>query len=864
MKKTLLILIFILFSASQVGAECGTVNNSLAMDLPTVSYAGQLYHIVFSRYQYPHDSSGIYFKLDKIELATARNSCALVNEHTFAITVHCAEFAGVKYTLQLEFYKIEGNNIYWRLVNGGYVGAGGNHPPVADSISLASNPATPYGQQQLSGHDPDNDIITYELISPATGNNYSAAYLNPNSGMLYFTISPGTTSFVLTYRVTDGLFYSDPATVSIEVDNQQDTTRGTGAVDIAPEVYAGFKMSDYNSDLLGTPNNAATKPDCIDLSMNFPIPGDQGLQNSCVGWAVAYALKSFQEKVEIDWELNDSNHLFSPAFIYNQINNGHDGGTTFNKALDLAVNTGVATLDQMPYNVADYQTQPSPAAMTEAANFKAKSWAKISDSSQIVAALVNRQPVLCGIRIYQSFNKIKGQNSVYNTKDSTLLGGHAVTIVGYDDNRFGGAYKIINSYGQNWGDHGYFWLPYAFAGNGILTQAYILEDRENTPDAIPAPVTPTVTEPLPEQLPNLVVSSWTIPSYDPRPRGTGTLMYTVANTGAGIAPAGADVNLILSTNPEISTNDYYVIYESIPFDLNPGETVYRNEENALNFQLPDQLQPGIYYIALWVDDLNTVKESNEDDNISMGDGLVSIENHLSDLMVDSWYADWNEYGIGQLTYKVINNGASATTNTDWYVNLILDRDQQVGNGNEIYLFYEQTGFLLNPGEYLYRDGSSIAPAAFFSLYSDYDGYPVSPGVYYMGLWVDDLNNVEESNELNNGSYSWGTVNIMGLGAGRNDELLATSSTENTHHSAYNGRSLPPGNLVMHKVEITKTDSGLLGMSFLPDDKAIVPAVKGSFKTPVRTKRISSATSLIFPTDQQRPMNDGEHYLGKLQ
>ena len=134
----------------------------------------------------------------------------------------------------------------------------------------------------------------------------------------------------------------------------------------------------------------------------------------------------------------------------------------------------------------------------------------------------------------------------------------------------------------------------------------------------------------------------------------------------------------------------------------------------------------------------------------------------------------------------------------------------------------------------------------------------------MGLWVDDLNNVEESNELNNGSYSWGTVNIMGLGAGRNDELLATSSTENTHHSAYNGRSLPPGNLVMHKVEITKTDSGLLGMSFLRDDKAIVPAVKGSFKTPVRTKRISSATSLIFPTDQQRPMNDGEHYLGKLQ
>ncbi len=859
-KKTLIILALFLFSTSQVGAECVTINNSLAMDMPAVSYAGQLYHIIFSRWQNPDDTAGIYFKLDNIELATAHNSCASVDEHTFAITVHCAEFAKVKYTLQLQFYKIEGKNIYWRLTGGGYLGAGGNHPPVADSISLTTDPATPYGHQQLSGHDPDNDIITYELISPAAGSNYSSAYLNPNSGILYFTISPGATSFALTYRVTDGLHYSEPATVSIEI-ARQETTRGTGAVDIEPEVYANFKMSDYNSNLLGIPNDTATRPKSIDLSTNFPIPGEQGSQNSCVGWAVAYALKSFQEKMELNWELNDNKHLFSPAFIYNQINNGHDRGTTFNKALDLAVNQGVATLEQMPYNVADYLTQPSPAAMAEAANFKAKSWAKINDSSQIIAALTNRQPVLCAIRIYPSFNNLKGPNAVYNTKDSTLLGGHAVTIVGYDDNQFGGAYKIINSYGQNWGDNGYFWLPYAFAGDGILTQAYILEDRENSPDAIPAPVTPTVTEPVPEQLPNLVVSSWTIPSYDPRPRGAGTLMYTVANTGAGVAPAGADVNLILSTNPEISTNDYYVIYESIPFDLKPGETAYRDQKQALNFQLPDQLQPGSYYIALWVDDLNTVKESNEDDNISMGDGLVSIENHLPDLMVDSWYADWNEYGIGQLTYKVINNGASTTTNNDWYVNLILDRDQQVGNDNEIYLFYEKTAGLLNPGDYLYRDANM---PALFSLYTDYDGHPVPPGVYYMGLWVDDLNVVEESNENNNGSYSWGTIAVMGLGTGRDDGSLATSSTVAAHHSAYNGHSLPPGNLVMRKVEITKTDSGLLGMSFLPDNKATVPAVKGNLKTPIRTKMISSATSLIFPTGRQRPLEDGEHYRGKFQ
>lgn len=859
MRKNFIILILFLLSASRVGAECSTVSNSLAIDIPAVSYAGRLYHIIFSRYQNQNDPDNIYFKFESIKPATAINSCASVDENTFAISVNCAEYAGVKYTLQLEFHKIDGNNIYWRLTGGGYVDAGGNHPPTADSISLTSNPATPYVQQQLSGHDPDNDIITYELISPSSDSNYSAAYINPNSGMLYFTVSSGATSFLLTYRVTDGLLYSDPATVSIEIDNQQNTTRGTGAEDISPEVYAGFKMSDFNSDLLGAPNNAATRPESIDLSINFPMPGDQGTQNSCVGWAVAYALKSFQEKLENDWELNDSNHLFSPAFIYNQINDGHDRGALFNKALDLAVNTGMATLGQMPYKVTDYQSQPSPDAMAEAADFKAKSWAKINDGSQIIAALVNRQAVLCAIRIYPSFNKLKGTDSVYNTKEGALLGGHAVTIVGYDDNRFGGAYKIINSYGRNWGDNGYFWLPYTFAGDGILTQAYILEDMENAPDTIPVPVAPTVTEPVVDQLPNLVVSSWNIPSYDPRPRGAGVFMYTIANNGVGTAPAGADVNLMLSVNPEISTNDYYVIYESIPFDLNPGETVCRDEKNALMFQLPDQLQPGIYYIAVWVDDLDTVKESNEEDNISMGDGVISIENNLPDLMVNSWYADWDEYGTGRLTYEIINNGASATNNTGWYVNLIFDHDQQVGNDNEIYLFYEKAGYILDPGDYLYRDDNR---PAFFSLYTDYEGEPVPPGVYYMGLWVDDLHIVEESNEINNGSYSWGKITIQGLGAGREDGVSATSSSTGRKSSAYNGRRLPPDNLVMHKVEITKTKSGLLGMNFLPDNKTRAPAAKGNFKTPVRTKKISSSTTSIFPTAARHPMSGGEVYLGK--
>jgi hypothetical protein len=40
------------------------------------------------------------------------------------------------------------------------------------------------------------------------------------------------------------------------------------------------------------------------------------------------------------------------------------------------------------------------------------------------------------------------------------VGGHALCVVGYDDNVGGGAFKIANSWGKNWGKSGFFWLRY--------------------------------------------------------------------------------------------------------------------------------------------------------------------------------------------------------------------------------------------------------------------------------------------------------------------------------------------------------------------------------------------------------------------
>ena len=726
-----------------------------------------------------------------------------------------------------------------------------NRKPTASAISLSVDSSVPYFEQQLIGSDLDGDTLTYELISSSSGTDYSLAYVNSSTGMLFITHEPsGNTSFSLSYRVTDAQLFSDPATITVQVTYVTDEENDTGREDVDPEEYSGFDLSTYNSDLLGG-DSTPTQPTSIDLSSHFPTPGDQGSQSSCVGWATAYALKSYQEKVEMGWSLNTSSHLFSPSFIYNQIVIGNDGGSYINEALDLAVNKGVSTLATMPYSDQDYATQPSAAAFTEASSYKASSWSRVNDTSQIKAALINRKPVVCGIAVYESFYNISGSESVYNTASGQNKGGHAVTIVGYDDNKFGGAFKVINSWSANWGDDGYFWITYSFASQNIMSEAYVLEDAEN--DSSSDSEDPTEPQPDPSTLPNLTISSWDA-VYDPRPRGNGTLTYNVINNGTGTVSSGADINLMLSSNTEITSSDYYVVYEAIPFDLESGESVYRDSSNSLSFTFPDQLESGIYYTALWVDDLGEVAESNENDNISTGSNTITIQNTLPDLSVNSWYAFWDGYGNGTLYYEVSNNGTSVTTSTSWDINLILDPDTTLGNDNEIYLFYENAGDYLYSGEMFYRDSSN--PVS-FNLYQDFYGDTVPSGDYYMALWVDDLNLEDESNELNNGSYDWGTVTISSYGLGANGLDSETTdlkkkmidSSRKLSRKAYNGRKLPSKDILLQKVEIRRTFGG--GITMKPLGKKIKA---GSISS---TKKISSKSKLIFPSAGQIPMPNGE-------
>ena len=83
-------------------------------------------------------------------------------------------------------------------------------------------------------------------------------------------------------------------------------------------------------------------------------------------------------------------------------------------------------------------------------------------------ALINGNPVVIGFDVYSSFLKINKKGiMLYPSKNERNLGGHAVVIVGFNDNYLNnkGYFICRNSWGVEWGDKGYFYMPYEVIKN---------------------------------------------------------------------------------------------------------------------------------------------------------------------------------------------------------------------------------------------------------------------------------------------------------------------------------------------------------------------------------------------------------------
>jgi C1A family cysteine protease len=68
-------------------------------------------------------------------------------------------------------------------------------------------------------------------------------------------------------------------------------------------------------------------------------------------------------------------------------------------------------------------------------------------------------PLFCGVRVYDDWKTVGRDGKVPDSSAQYLLGGHAILLVGWDDNQ--GHWIFRNSWGA-WGDDGYGYLPYSY------------------------------------------------------------------------------------------------------------------------------------------------------------------------------------------------------------------------------------------------------------------------------------------------------------------------------------------------------------------------------------------------------------------
>ena len=290
-----------------------------------------------------------------------------------------------------------------------------NHSPVATPISIQVKPNSSYQKLQLTGSDSDGDTLAFELMAPSQGDGYTLAYISSNN-VLYVMVKPDFKGEIkLPYRVSDGKTFSQPVAVKIVVtdSSSSDEEFFLGSKEISAREFAGMRLLRARSGLStsSTSQSEADLPSKIDLSAQFPTPGYQGKQNSCVGWSIAYAVKSYQELLENGWSLDTKDHLYSPSFIYNQLNNGQDNGLKVNEALDWVVEHGIATLAMMPYQETDYTTQPTIAAIQEAQNYKPQEWGTLKSTKDIKSSLASQQPVIVTMAVFNSFKYLKELNT---------------------------------------------------------------------------------------------------------------------------------------------------------------------------------------------------------------------------------------------------------------------------------------------------------------------------------------------------------------------------------------------------------------------------------------------------------------------
>lgn len=212
-------------------------------------------------------------------------------------------------------------------------------------------------------------------------------------------------------------------------------------------------------------------PSRVSLEKYAPSRKNQGEQGSCVAWASSYAARTILESVSTNQNPNQT--AFSPSFVYNQIHLPNCQGAYIDKAMELMKRQGTVPITKFPYNPSSCSQEPGQSLVTEAAQYRTRGYNRLTvdgnryelDMDGIKQNLAKGAPVVIGMMVGGSFMESMFGRDVWMPTRADYsqrgFGGHAMCVIGYDDNLQGGAFQIMNSWGPEWGNNGIGWVRYS-------------------------------------------------------------------------------------------------------------------------------------------------------------------------------------------------------------------------------------------------------------------------------------------------------------------------------------------------------------------------------------------------------------------
>ncbi len=247
-------------------------------------------------------------------------------------------------------------------------------------------------------------------------------------------------------------------------------------------------------------------PAKVDLSTYCPMIRNQGKLQSCVGWALGYGLLSMNHAIASGW--NDTQFItdqaFSALYVYNQLRSDCKAQIRFEQAFALLKQQGNCSFFEFDAKIGldNCETQPDQTLLTNARKNRAYQFEKVFNSDdaydlkvkKVRSMLAENRPVLVGIRISKDFITMPQGRKVYlHDPGAKIEDGHAMVVVGYDDNLR--AFRLFNSWGTDWADHGFVWMKYEDFGL-LCSQAYIQHKPRVVPQTVPS-ASPVVVNTLP-------------------------------------------------------------------------------------------------------------------------------------------------------------------------------------------------------------------------------------------------------------------------------------------------------------------------------------------------------------------------------